>query len=266
MSLPPLSSARLAANISLLFTEAPVLARPALAQAAGFQGVEVLFPYDHPVTAWREALGEVPLVLINTPPGDWAAGDRGFGAIPGAEAQFQESFLRAADVALALQVGRIHVMAGLAQGPEAEATFLRNLAWAAAQFPDLALSIEPLNPHDVPGYFLQDFDQAARILDQLALPQVGLQFDLWHAARIHGDVAAVWDRHHPRVRHVQIAGFPGRNEPDRDGPGFNLTALGQALERHPYEGWISAEYTPQGATSDGLGWLTEFPGTDRSAG
>lgn len=255
---------RFAANVTMLFTEVPMLARPDLAREAGFDGVEMLFPYDHPPKDWLAALAGMPVALINTHPGDWAAGDRGHAAVPGATETFRSSFLRAADLATQLGAGRVHVMAGVARGPLAEATYVENLAWAAAQAPDLQLTIEPLNPDDMPGYFLNDFDQAARIVDDLALPNLGIQFDLWHAARIHGDADAVWARHKTRVNHIQIAGFPGRNEPG--GGGFDLTGLCAELDRAEYAGWISAEYLPARATVHGLMWLSALKGRARLIG
>ena len=244
---------RFAANITMLFTEVPMLDRPGLAQQAGFDGVEVLFPYDWPVKEWETALAGLPVALINTPPGDWVAGDRGFAAVPDHVARFQDSFLRAAEFAARVGAGRVHIMAGVAKGPLAEQTYLENLAWAAAQAPDLRLVVEPLNVDDMPGYFLNDFDQAGRILDDLGLPQVALQFDLWHAARIHGDAEAVWSRHKSRISHIQIAGFPTRNEPG--GGGFDLTGLCAAVDDMGYDGWIGAEYRPARATVHGLMWL-----------
>ena len=245
---------RFAANLTMLFTEVPMLDRPGLALQAGFDGVEVLFPYDHSGADWVAALAGAPVALINTPPGDWMAGDRGFAAMPDEVGRFRDSFLRGADVAARLGAARLHVMAGVAKGPQAEQAFSENLAWAAAQAPDQSLVIEPLNSDDMPGYFLNDFDQAARILDDLALPHVGLQFDLWHAARIHGQAQAVWERHKARVGHIQIAGFPARNEPG--GGGFDLTGLCSEVDAMGYDGWISAEYRPSRATVHGLGWLS----------
>jgi hydroxypyruvate isomerase len=244
---------RFAANLTMLFTEVPMLDRPGLAAQAGFDGVEMLFPYDHPLSDWTAALAGTPVALINTPPGDWVAGDRGFAARPGDQTQFRESFLRGAEVASRLGAARLHVMAGVAKGPEAEQCYVENLAWAAAQAPEQRLVIEPLNPDDMPGYFLNDFDQAARILEDLGLPQVGLQFDLWHAARIHGQANAVWARHKALVSHIQIAGFPARNEPG--GGGFDLTGLCAELDAAGYDGWVAAEYRPARATVHGLGWL-----------
>jgi hydroxypyruvate isomerase len=255
---------RFAANLTMLFTEVPALQRPELAAQAGFDGAEILFPYDHPPGEWERALAGLPVALINTPPGDWAAGDRGFAAVPGEERRFREGFLRAAEVAARLGAARIHVMAGVARGPQAEAALVENLSWACAQAPGQALTLEPINPDDMPGYFLNDFDQAARILDDLGQPQVSLQFDLWHAARLEGDAARVWARHQGRVGHVQIAGFPGRNEPG--GGGFDLAGLCRALdEGHPGV-WIGAEYRPARATVHGLAWLRALKCRDRPIG
>jgi hydroxypyruvate isomerase len=245
---------RYAANITMLFTEVPMLDRPGLAHQAGFDGIEVLFPYDWPSKEWEAALAGLPVALINAPPGDWVAGDRGFAAVADQIPRFQDSFLRAADFASRIKAERVHVMAGVAKGPLAEQTFAENLLWAAAQSPDLQILIEPINVDDMPGYFLNDFDQAARILEDLALPRVGLQFDLWHAARIHGDAEAVWTRHADKIAHVQIAGFPTRNEPG--GGGFDLTRLCAGLDAANYGGWVSAEYRPSRATVHGLMWLT----------
>ena len=241
-----------AANLTLLFTEVPMLDRPDWARRTGFDGVEVLFPYDHPVADWERALGDLPLALINTPPGDWASGDRGFAARPGDEQVFRDGFLHAADYATRLKVPSVHVMAGVARGAQAEAVFTANLAWAAEQSPDLTLVMEPMNPDDMPGYFLNDYDQAARIIDDLGNPRIGLQFDIWHAAKLHGDAAQVWADQRARVRHVQIAGFPARNEPG--GGGFSLPDLCDevsALENV----WIGAEYRPARGTAQGLFWL-----------
>lgn len=244
---------RFAANLTMLFTEVPMLDRPDLAAQAGFDGVEVLFPYDHTPEDWLAALAGQKVALINTPPGDWLAGERGFAAMPGEEARFRDSFLRGADLAARLGADRLHVMAGVARGPEAEQIFVENLGWAAAQAPEQRLVIEPLNADDMPGYFLNDFDQAARIVDDLGLPNLGIQFDLWHAARIHGDADAVWARHKSRVNHIQIAGFPSRNEPG--GGGFDLTGLCSELDDGAWSGWVAAEYLPARATVHGLMWL-----------
>ena len=255
---------RFAANITMLFTEVPMLDRPGLAAQAGFDGVEVLFPYDYPAKEWELALAGLPVALINAPPGDWVAGDRGFAAVPGEEGRFRDSFLRAADLADRLKADRVHIMAGVAKGPQAAETYAENLAWAAAQAPEQAITVEPLNVDDMPGYFLNDFDQAARILDDLGNPLLGLQFDLWHAARIHGDPGAVWTRLERLVNHIQVAGFPQRNEPG--GGGFDLTALCSRVDEIGYTGWIAGEYRPARATVHGLMWLQALKARTKAIG
>lgn len=253
-----------AANLTMLFTEVAALDRPGLAAQAGFDGAEILFPYDYSAKDWETALAGLPVALINAPPGDWSTGDRGFAAVPGEETRFRDTFLRGADMAARLGATRLHVMAGVGRGPLAEQTYAENLAWAAAQAPDQQICLEPLNPDDMPGYFLNDFDQAGRILDDLALPNLGIQFDLWHAARIHGNPAAVWARHKHRVTHIQIAGFPNRNEPG--GGGFDLTGLCSELDEAGYTGWVAAEYRPARATVHGLAWLAALKARSRLIG
>lgn len=235
---------RVAANLNWLFTEAPMLDRPALARAAGFDGVEIALPYDFTSAEWVRALDGFPVSLINTPAGDWAAGERGFAAVPGAGARFRADFDRARALAELIGPARIHVMAGNAAGPEAEAIFLENLVWAASF--GHPLTIEPLNPGDMPGYFLSDFALAVRIA--AAVPGVGVQFDTWHAARL-GGAAACWALAGALVTHLQFAGEPDRGEPDTATLAFAATA-GAAVD------WIGAEYRPRAGTGAGLGWLS----------
>jgi 2-dehydrotetronate isomerase len=255
---------RYAANLTFLFSEVPMLDRPGWAVRCGFDGAEVLFPYDHPAADWARALGELPLALINTPPGDWSAGERGHAAVADEGRRFRDGFQKAADYARKLGASRIHVMSGVARGPHAEQVFLENLHWAATEAPDLTLTLEPLNPDDMPGYFLNDFDLGARLVDDLDLPNVGLQFDLWHAAKLHGDPLAVWQRHKMRINHVQIAGFPTRSEPG--GGGVDLVGLLTDLDRSGYDGWVAAEYLPQKSTAQGLGWLQALKGRANAIG
>ncbi len=246
---------RFAANLSWLFADRPLIARIAAARAAGFDGVEILFPYDEPAAAIAEAarLARMPVVLINCPPPNWTGGARGHAAVPGGEAQFEKDFDRALRFARVLGAAHLHLMAGEAAGPAARATYVRNLRWAAARAPGQSLTIEPINRTDMPGYFLADFDEALAILDEVAAPNLQLQFDAYHAQMIHGDAAGLWRRCAARVAHVQVAGMPGRHEPaggDIDYPSFF-----RLLDRTGYTGWVSAEYRPAGTTEAGLAWL-----------
>ena len=245
---------RFAANLTLLFTERPVAERALAARKAGFAGVEVLFPYTSP--DWPKALraAGLPVALINTPTPDWDTGGRGVAARPGQEARFRAEFDQALEMAETVNAARIHIMAGLAEGPRAHDTFVRNLGWAVEQAGETPLTIEPINPQDIPGYFLKDFDQAADILDSLKAPNLALQLDAYHAHRITGDVIGTWAKHGARAAHVQVAGSPGRHEPCAGE--IDYTAFFARLDAEGYQGWVSGEYHPKAQTEDGLGWIT----------
>lgn len=249
--------AKFAANLTMLFTELPMIDRFAAAKRAGFTGFEILFPYDLAATALRKAAqkDKLEFVLMNCPPPNWAGGPRGFAALPDGEDRFRKDFVRALRFAQELRARHIHILSGKAEGARARDTFIANLKWAAARAPHASLTIEPLNPLDMPGYFLNDFDLAASVLDAVAAPNLGLQFDAYHAHHLTGDVIATWERHAHRVRHIQIAGAPGRHEP-KDGD-IDYTAFFEAVDRSGYVGWVSAEYHPKTTTEAGLRWLRE---------
>ena len=242
------------ANLTMMFTELPLIERFSAAKSAGFDTVEVLFPYDESAADLldRIVVNALTLALINCPPPKYTDGPRGFAAIPGGQARFQHDFKRSLRYARALGAKHLHVMAGVAAGPKAKAAYIENLAWAAAQAPGQSLTIEPINPHDMPGYFLNDFDLAAAVLDAVAAPNLHLQFDAYHAHRITGDVAGTWARMAARVAHVQVAGYPGRHEPR--GGQIDYVGFFARLDADGYTGWVSGEYTPRGRTEDGLGW------------
>lgn len=248
---------RFAANISLLFTELPFLDRFDAARSAGFKAVEILFPYDLPAREILEAqrMAGLPIILINAPPPNYTGGARGYAAIPGGEERFRHDFKRALRYADVLGVEMIHVMAGVAEGREARTTMIENLRWATELAPKQRLTIEPLNPVDMPGYFLNDYDLAVDILDAVAAPNLALQYDSYHAQVISGDAIDVWRQHGHRAGHVQIGDAPGRVAPGRGGE-VDFAALFERLEADGYTGFVSAEYNPgdKGTLAE-LGWL-----------
>lgn len=244
-----------AANLNFLFKEWPFLDRFDVAAGAGFKAVEVLFPYDHAAKEITRRLTRngLQMVLINTPPPNWAGGDRGFAAIPGGEARFRHDFTRALRFARALGAVHLHVMAGRARGLVARKTFVENLKWAAAQAPGQSLTIEPINPVDMAGYFLDDFALAAEVIDEVAAPNLGLQFDAYHAQMITGDAAQVWAEHGHRAHHIQVASCPGRHEPGACD--VNYASFFRDLDQSGYTGWVSGEYHPREDTLRGLDWI-----------
>lgn len=246
---------RLAANISLLFTELPFLDRFAAAAKAGFQGVEILYPYEHSAEAIRAALeaNGLRLALFNAPP---PGPDAAYPAIPGGEAAFRAVMERVLAHAEVLHPDAIHVMAGYTDAPGAEASFAANLQWLADRAPRQAFTIEPLNRSDQPGYFLADYALAAQVLERANRPNLGLQYDSYHAHQIHGDALAIWHRYAPLARHIQFGAPPGRSEPRHDQGPVDFPALLAAIEASGYDGWISAEYNPSTErTEDSLGWM-----------
>ncbi|WP_170571317.1 hydroxypyruvate isomerase family protein [Ruegeria atlantica] len=247
---------KFAANISLLFAELPYLERFQAAAEAGFKAVEILIPYELAAKETRRALlaNGLELVLINAPPPNYTGGEPGYAAVPGGEARFQSDVRRVLRYAEALRPGLIHIMAGYATGTEAQDHFVRNLQWAADFAPQQQFTIEPLNPLSQPGYFLNDYDLAARVLDRVNRPNVGLQYDSFHAHLIHGDAQAVWDRFHPRIVHAQIGAAPDRTEPG-NGP-TDFQTLFSSIDAAGYTGWVSAEYMPSTPrTPDSLDWM-----------
>jgi hydroxypyruvate isomerase len=252
---------KLAANIGLLFPELPPLERIAAAKLAGFDGVELLFPYDlDPGAVRREAQAQgMPVVQLNSPPGNRAAGEVGFAALPGEEHRFRESIRTAFGFMSACGASQLHVVAGI-PAPDTSPglvreTYVRNLQWVADEAAAIGarIMIEPLNSRDMPGYALSTLAQAAEVLGEVARPNVGLQFDLYHSQIMGGDLTYRLRQFGALIRHVQIAGAPLRNEPDRGE--VNLRQAMRALAGTGYDGWISAEYRPTGNTRDTLDWM-----------
>ena len=252
---------KFAANLSMMFNEVPFPQRFAAAAAAGFKAVEFLFPYDHTpqeVASWLKE-NNLENVLFNLPPGDWAAGERGFASLPGREAEFQAAVARAIEYAQALGTKRLHMMAGLIPaGADLRVhreTYLGNLRYAAREVGKhgINLLIEPINTRDMPGYFVNFQAQAHALREESGEPNVKIQMDFYHAQIVEGDLAMKLRKYFNGVGHVQIAGVPSRNEPD-DGE-VNYPYLFRLLDELGYEGWIGCEYRPLGRTEDGLGWL-----------
>jgi len=255
---------RLAANLSMMFTEYPFEARFEAAARAGFRAVEFLFPYDWPstqVAQWLAGAG-VENVLFNLPPGDWASGERGLAALPGREIEFRAALRKALDYAQVLGTPRLHVMAGLIPaGADAglrarmRSTYLDNLRWAAQEAlqAERTLLIEPINPRDIPGYWLNHQQEALDVIAEVGAPNLRLQFDLYHAQIVDGDLTRRIERQVGLTGHVQIAGVPDRHEPDAGE--LAITHLLSTLDRVGYTGWVGCEYRPRGQTEAGLGWI-----------
>ena len=255
---------RFSANLGMLFPEVGLIARIDAAATAGFEAVEMQFPYDHAPDEIREAVERRGLRLlgINTPRGD-QPGDFGLGALPGREDDFRRAFASTLAWGTRARASAIHVMAGIVAAvdqPRALATFRDNLNVALEQSEGsgMTLLLEPLSPQAAPGYFYSTIARASEMIARIGNPRLKIQFDVFHVARAEGDVLAKLECYMPWIGHVQIAGVPDRHEPDEGE--INPMAVFAALDRLGYGGFVGAEYRPRAATTAGLGWLARARG------
>ena len=275
---------RFAANLSLLYTELPFLDRFEAAARDGFEAVEYLFPYafDLAELLARLKANGLQQVLFNAPPGGtdapgidaaWAAGARGTASVPGREAEFRAGVELALRYADALDCPRIHCMAGLLsesaagadQESAARSVYVSNLRWAATEAAKSGrtILIEPINPRDMPRFFLNRQDDAHAVVQEVGAPNLQVQMDLYHCQIVEGDVAMKLRQYLPtgRVGHLQIAGVPERHEPDVGelNCAYLFEVIDEVAAQCGWQGWVGCEYRPRlgvepGGPSRGLGW------------
>jgi hydroxypyruvate isomerase len=254
---------RFSANLGFLWRELPLLERLERAKTAGFDAVEFHYPYDVPAESVASALArlELPVVGLNTRPGDLQAGDVGLCAVPGREGEARAAIEEAIAYAAAVGAEYVHVMAGKpgeSGQAGARASFLSALDHAAglAEAAGLILVIEPLNGRDVPGYFLRTSEQAAGIIAELGRGNVKILFDCYHTQISEGDLLRRFERLQPVIGHVQIAAVPSRAEPDEGEVAYER--LLASFEAAGYAGFIGAEYRARSTEEEGLAWMDRF--------
>ncbi|MBS7545286.1 2-oxo-tetronate isomerase [Ancylobacter oerskovii] len=257
---------RFAANLTMLFNEVPFLDRFEKAAAAGFTGVEYLFPYDFPVEELVAKLkaNNLSQVLHNLPAGNWGAGERGIAILPERVDEFRDGVDKAIAYATALGCPQVNILAGIVPaGADREIlhnTFVNNLKYAAPRIKDagLKLLIEPINTRDIPGFFLNYTKQAKAIIEEVSSDNLFIQYDIYHMQIMEGDLARTIEANLPQIAHIQLADNPGRNEP---GTGeINYGFLFKHLDAIGYTGWVGCEYKPKGDTAAGLGWISALSG------
>lgn len=253
---------RFAANLSMLFTEVDFTERFARARAAGFDGVEYLFPYAYPKDLLGRALAdnELTQVLFNLPPGDWDAGERGIACLPDRIDEFRTGVDRAIEYAKALDCRQLNCLAGIRPQQTSESlawqTLVANVAYAADKLvaEGITLCLEAINSRvDMPGFILDTSGKVLELIEEVDADNVKLQYDLYHMQIMEGDLIRSLECLMPWIGHVQFADNPGRHEP---GTGeINFSNVFSAIDSMGYDGWVSAEYRPSGATGDSLGWF-----------
>ena len=253
-----------AANLSLMFKERGFLERFEAAADAGFKAIEFLFPYDYSVEAIGERLSRQKLTqaLFNLPPVDWSAGERGLAALPDRFGELQDGVGKALPYVAATGVRRLHLMAGNADpnDPRAIEAYWRSVEWAAREVgkQGVDLVLEPINSRDMPKYFLNAFSFAEKVIRELNISNIKLQFDIYHRQIISGDVIMALRRLMPIIGHIQTASVPGRNEPMTGE--LNDALLFEELDRLGYSGFVGCEYNPKQGTAEGLGWFSPYAG------
>lgn len=255
---------KFAANLTMLFNEVPFLERFEKASKAGFHAVEFLFPYGFSASEIKEKLNQnqLELVLHNLPAGDWDAGERGIACHPDRIEEFQSGVAKAIEYAKVLGVKQLNCLAGKTpSGVSSEllrSTLVENLRYAAQQLQkaQLRLLIEPINTFDIPGFYLSRTQQALDIIQEVGVDNLFVQYDIYHAQRMEGELANTIEKNLPKIAHIQLADNPGRNEP---GTGeINYRHLFQFLDRIGYTGWIGCEYKPATTTDAGLSWIKQL--------
>jgi len=254
---------KFAANLTMLFNEVPFLDRFERAAKAGFKAVEFLFPYPFPAAEIKSRLqaNGLQLVLHNLPAGNWDGGERGIACLPDRVGEFRDGVARAIEYGTALGAPQLNCLAGKAPAGVADAslreTFVGNLRYAAGELKKagLKLLMEPINTYDIPGFYLNRTAQALSILDEVGSDNLYVQYDIYHAQRMEGELIATMQKNLARIAHIQLADNPGRNEP---GTGeIHYGNVFKALDRMGYAGWIGCEYKPATTTEAGLGWLQQ---------
>ncbi|MGE0240623.1 MAG: hydroxypyruvate isomerase [Parvibaculaceae bacterium] len=255
---------RFAANLTMLFTELSFCDRFAAAARAGFSAVEFLFPYEFDKQQLAGLLKQngLTLVLHNLPAGNWAAGERGIACHPDRVAEFRSGVDTAIDYARALKCPRLNCLAGIAPKGVAEAvlhqTLTENLRYAAGKLAEagIELLLEPINTRDIPGFAVSRTETALALIDAAGVPNIKLQYDIYHAQVMEGDLARTIERLIGRIGHIQLADNPGRHEP---GTGeINYAYLLRRIDELGYAGWIGCEYKPKTTAEAGLDWMSAF--------
>lgn len=247
-----------AVNLSMLFTELPLIERFDAAAQAGFKEVEIQFPYELTPDEIQAALqrNKQTLVLINLPAGDWARGERGIACHPDRIDEFKKGVNLALKYARSLGVQKINCLSGIkpddVSSQKAEDTFARNLKHAAntLQAHDIQLMAEAINTQDIPGFFLNTSKQLIDLKEQHCIENLYFQYDVYHMQIMEGNLIATLNNNLHNVGHIQIADVPGRHEP---GTGeINFPNLFKAIDAMGYSGTISLEYVPAADTLSGL--------------
>ena len=252
---------KFSANLSLLFTERPLLERFRAAKSSGFDAVEIQFPYELPAEVIQAELQahDLKLVLFNVAADTLLQGGEGLAAVPEKQARFKEAVAQALSYAKLLKPEAINILPGRCLNPqrldEYQQVLQANLRYAAEIFAGIGITtvFEAVNSVDMPGFIIDSSSAMLSVLAAVDHPNLRLQYDIYHLSRMQEDCAAFIKQHSDKIGHIQFADCPGRGQP---GTGeVDFATLFALIAHLPYSGWLGAEYKPIGSTADSLGWM-----------
>ncbi|MDQ1208643.1 hydroxypyruvate isomerase [Acinetobacter baylyi] len=259
---------QLAVNLSMIFTESPLIERFALAYQYGFQHVEIQFPYELSIEEIQTQLAQynLSLCLINVPAGDLMQGGDGLAGIPGQEQTFAQALQQAVEYATALNVPRVNILAGK-QPVDTDLlpclnTLASNLKFACERLTEHGIEpvFEMINGTDIPRFLVQNIAQAQEMLEAVRHPALKMQYDCYHMAMMGEDVLAGLKENIGQIGHIQFADCPGRHEPDTAQIHFN--EIFQWIQQSTYQGYIAAEYRPQSSSAQSFAWKNKYFAND----
>jgi hydroxypyruvate isomerase len=256
---------RFSANLSFLYQDLPFFDRIDAAAENGFHGVEYMSPYEYELTQIKKRLRThgVAQVLFNLPVGDFAKGERGYATDPARVKEFRRGVDEAISIARELDCTRINCLTGIGipglDPALARETMVENLRYAAASLATVGVTlvVEPLNRIETPGFVIGTSAEGLALIDEVGASNFGLQYDCYHAQRSEGNIIATLRAQIARIKHVQIADSPGRNEPGTGELAYERIL--PVLDELGYDGWVGLEYKPSRATADTLSWMDAFP-------
>lgn len=259
---------KLSAHLGFQFNEVPFLQRFAAAAKAGYKGIEFPSPYSHDPAVLKRELDRygLHLVQIAAPMGNARAGEKGMTPFPDRVEEYKQSIQTALKTALDLRCPRIHVMAGIV-AQEADASwdvYVANLRAAVELFSDSGITtlVEIMSPRGMPNFYLSSFKMAERLFNEIADPNLRALVDTYHVASLDLDVVATLKKWLPKTGHIQIADYPGRNEPGTGTLPFD--AIFDTIAASGYDQWIGCEYHPLDDTVNGLRYLATYLPDDES--
>jgi len=249
------------ANLSVLFTEVDLIDRFKAAKKAGFNAVEIQFPYSLSAEKIKQQLieNDLQLILFNIDAGDLLQGGEGLAAVPEREEIFIKALEQCKTYAEILEPKAINVLSGRCNNPHKQSaylsTFKKNVVLALDTFSPLGIKtvFEGINTIDMPHFIIHSGQQMLSIMYEINHPMLLMQYDIYHMEMMKENTGEFIKQHATKIGHIQFADAPGRGQP---GTGkINFKALFSIIEESAYKGWVGAEYNPKIETKSSLQWL-----------